>query len=162
MTDKIKLSKIELIKDIRFFYLKQGLDCDIIKLSKKKLLEIVIDNDIPHISDIDIKNEIEETEKYNYLTDIIHYNYFKFKKISFEEINDFYKSPNLNSQALNNFIIKNNLIISNDDKEIKILIDDLTNAINNYCISTGHKNSIHYRTIPDITNFLNQLSSSDK
>ena len=97
---KLNLSKKQLIDDIRFYYLKKGIECDnIFKISKSKLLQIVIDNDIPHINDNDLKNEIEETEKFNYFTQIIQYNFHKFNNIPYNDIKNLYSKTCLNSLA---------------------------------------------------------------
>jgi hypothetical protein len=155
---KLNLSKKQLIDDIRFFYLKKGIECDnIFNISKSKLLQIVIDNDIPHINHNDLKNEIEETEKFNYFTQVIQYNFHKFNNIPYNDIKILFSTNNINSSHLNDFIIKNNLQINNDMNETKILINDLFFAIDKYCKSTNKNNDITYKTIPHIINFLSKI-----
>lgn len=154
----LNLSKKALINDIRFFYLKKGIECEgIFKINKSKLLQIVIDNDIPHINENDLKNEIEETEKFNYFTQIIHYNFHKYHSISFDDIKNLYNDNSIKSDTLNNFIQKNNLLINNDMEDTKTLVNDLYNAINKYCSNTNKSNNITFKTIPHIIQFLQQI-----
>ena len=156
--NNLNLSKKALINDIRFFYLKKGIECEgIFKINKSKLLQIVIDNDIPHINENDLKNEIEETEKFNYFTQIIHYNFHKYHSISYDDIKNLYLDKSINSSALNDFIQKNNLIIDNDMNDIKLLVDDIYNAINKYCSNTNKSNDLKFKTIPYIIQFLQQI-----
>jgi hypothetical protein len=157
-----KLTKKQLINDIKVYYLKQGQECDnnIMKISKTKLLEIVLDNDIPHINNETLKKEIEETEKFNFYMNIIYYNFIKFNKPSYDIIRDIKSNHNITSQDLDLIITENNLIISNDIEDIKILVLDLFNSIHKYCSNTNTKNTIQYKTIPSILQFLGNLNSS--
>jgi len=153
------LSKKQLINDINIFFLKQSKICegDIYKISKKKLIQIMIENEIPHIDNDKLKLEIEETEKFNYYIDIIYYNFMKFKNISFDDIHFIHNNNNLNSNDLHSFIIKHNLRMDGFITETKILIHDLFNAIDKYYKSTNTKNTIQYKTIPDLIHNLNLL-----
>jgi hypothetical protein len=156
-----KLSKKQLINDIKIFYLKQGKECDgIYKISKSKLLDIVLDNDIPHIDNDTLRKEIEETEKFNYYRNVIYYNFIKFNNPSPDIIRTINNNPNLTSLDLDKIIKENKLIFANDIEEIKTLVLDLFNSIHNYCISTNNKNTIQFKTIPSIIQFLNNLNSS--
>lgn len=153
-----RLTKKQLINDINIFFLKQGLECsiDITRISKKKLIEIMIENDIPHINKEQLKLEIEETEKYNYYLEIIHYNFMKFKNINIDDIKMIYNNQ-MNSDDLNKIIINNNLVMNGHFKETSELINDLIIAMNKYYNSTNTKNTIEYKTIPDIIKNLNLL-----
>ncbi len=156
-----KLSKKQLINDIKVFYLKQGKECEgIRKISKNKLLELVLENEIPHIDNDTLKKEIEETEKFNYYKEIIYYNFIKFNKPSNDVIRDIYINPNITSTELDIIIKENNLIFANDMEDIKKLVMDLFNSIHNYCSTTNTKNTIQYKTIPSIIQFLSNLNSS--
>lgn len=156
-----KLSKKQLINDIKVFYLKQGTECEgIMKISKNKLLEIVLDNDIPHIDNDTLKKEIEETEKFNYYKEIIYYNFIKFNKPSNDIIRSIYNNPKITSNDLDIIIKENNLIFSNDIEELKKLVLDLFDSIHKYCSATNTKNTIHFITIPSIIQFLNNLNST--
>ena len=156
-----KLSKKQLINDIKVFYLKQGKECEgIMKISKNKLLELVLENDIPHIDNDTLKKEIEETEKFNYYKEIIYYNFIKFNKPSNDIIRDIYINPNITSNELNIIIKENNLVFANDMEDIKKLVLDLFNSIHNYCSTTNTKNTIQFKTIPSIIQFLSNLNSS--
>ncbi len=152
-----KLSKKELINDITIFFLKQGLVCEgnIHKISKNKLIQIMIENDIPHINNELLKEEIEETEKYNYYIQIIYHNFMKYKKPSIDiikSINTFHKSKDLE------IIIKNNnLKFDNDINEIKELVSVISDAIDKYKSKIGFKENLNYKTIPDIINYLSLI-----
>ena len=117
-----KLSKKELINDINIFFLKQGKICEgnIYKISKRKLIEIMIENEIPHIDNEKLKLEIEETEKFNYYIEIIYYNFMKYKNIDIDDIYKIHNNPNINSNDLNKIIIDNNLRMDGFIKETKI------------------------------------------
>jgi len=156
-----KLSKKQLINDIKIFFLKQGKECDgIMKISKQKLIEIIMENDIPHIDNNTLKNEIEETEKFNYYMDIIYYNFIKYNNISSNIILDIRNNPNISSNQLYSIITDNNLKFNNDIQDTKTLVIELFNAIHKYCSNTNTKNSIQYKTLPSIISFLSNLNSS--
>ena len=154
-----KLTKKQLINDINIFFLKQGKICEgnIYKISKKKLIEIIIENEIPHIDNEKLKLEIEETEKFNYYIEIIYYNFMKYKNIDIDDIYKIHNNPNINSNDLNKIIIDNNLRMDGFIKETKILVNDLYNSIDKYYKSTGTKNTIEFKTIPDLIKNLNLL-----
>ena len=153
-----KLTKKELINDINIFYLKQGVYCDnIYKISKCKLIKLIIENDIPHIDDDTLKKEIEETEKINNFMEIIYYNFIKYKNISYEEIYKIKNNPNITSIELNDFIIKNKLSAKNDINEIKTLSINLHKIYDDYCQKNNIKNMVEFKTIPDIIKCLNSL-----
>jgi len=142
-----KLSKKQMINDINIFFLKQGKVCEgnIYKVSKSKLFEIIVDNDIPHINNNNLKEEIEETEKFNYYLEIIHHNFMKYKNISVEILRDIHKNKDLTSKDLEKIINNNNLIFENDLNELSILVNEIMNSINKY-----HKSKIAFKTLPDI------------
>ena len=153
-----KLSKKQLSNDIKVFYLKQGKECEgIMKISKSKLLELVLENDIPHIDNDTLRKEIEETEKYNYYMNVIYYNFIKFNNPPPNIIRNIHNNSSL---ELENIIKEYNLVFSNDIDELKTLVLDLFNSIHKYCSSTNTKNTIQYKTIPSIILFLNNLNSS--
>lgn len=81
----------------------------------------------------------------------------KFKNISFDDIHFIHNNNNLNSNDLHSFIIKHNLRMDGFITETKILIHDLFNAIDKYYKSTNTKNTIQYKTIPDLIHNLNLL-----
>lgn len=155
-----KLSKKQLINDIKVFYLKQGKECEgICKISKSKLIELIIENDIPHVNEETLKNEIQETEKFNYYMDVIYYNFIKFNNIPYDVISNIRANPDFKSNDLHKIITDNNLIYGNDMNEIKELSMELFNVIHNYCSKTNTKNTIQYKTIPSIIQFLSKLNS---
>lgn len=154
-----KLSKKQLINDINIFFLKQGKEsnCNLFKISKNKLINIMIENDIPHIDNEKLRNEIEETEKFNYYLDIIYYNFMKYKNIDIDEIKNLHNNFELTTNDLNTIIIKYNLKYDNNINETKELIKDLYNSMDKYYKNTGIKNTIEFKTIPDIIKNLNFL-----
>jgi hypothetical protein len=155
-----KLSKKQLINDIKVFYLKQGKECEgICKISKSKLIELIIENDIPHVDDETLKNEIQETEKFNYYMNVIYYNFIKFNNISYDIISNIRSNSQIKSSDLHKIITDNNLEYGNDMEEIKQLSLDLFNVIHNYCSKTNTKNTIQFKTIPSIIQFLSKLNS---
>jgi len=127
------------------------------KISKSKLLELVLENDIPHIDNDTLRKEIEETEKYNYYMNVIYYNFIKFNNPPPNIIRNIHNNSSL---ELENIIKEYNLVFSNDIDELKTLVLDLFNSIHKYCSSTNTKNTIQYKTIPSIILFLNNLNSS--
>ena len=153
-----KLTKKELINDINIFYLKQGVYSDnIYKISKCKLIKLIIENDIPHIDNETLKKEIEETEKINNFMEIIYYNFIKYKNISYDEIYKIKNKPDITSIELNDFIVKNNLTAKNDINEIKTLAINLHKVYDDYCQKNNIKNMVQFKTIPDIIMSLNSL-----
>lgn len=151
-----KLSKKQMINDINVFFLKQGKVCEgnIYKVSKAKLLEIIIENDIPHINSDDLKNEIEETEKFNYYLEIIHHNFMKYKNISVQIIVDIHNNKNLNSSDLEKIIKDHNIKYENDTNELKELVIGIVNLIKKY-----HHTKIPYKTLPDIIQELSSIAN---
>jgi len=146
-----KLSKKQLINDIKVFYLKQGKECEgIMKISKNKLLELVLENDIPHIDNDTLKKEIEETEKFNYYKDVIYYNFIKFNNPSNDVIRNIHNNPNITSIELYIIIKENNLVFANDIEDIKKLVINLFNSIHDYCSTTNTKNTIQFKFFPII------------
>jgi len=153
-----KLTKKDLINDINMYYLKQGINCEnIYKISKSKLIKIIIENDIPHIDNETLKKEIEETEKFNDYMDIIYYNFIKYKNISYEDIFKIKNNSNINSNDLKEFISKNNLKNCYNINGIKELAINLYKVYDDYCQKNNTKNTIQFKTIPDIIMSLNSL-----
>ena len=156
-----KLSKKQMINDINIFFLKQGKVCEgnIYKISKTKLWQIIVDNDIPHIDSKLLQLEIEETEKFNYYLEIIYHNFMKYKNISIEIIKNIHLDSSLKSNDLEKIIIENNLKYDNDIKDFKELISKLVQSINNYYIAINHTNKMPIKSIPDVINELSLISS---
>ena len=153
-----KLTKKQLINDINIFYLKKGIECDnIYKISKCKLIKLIIENDIPHIDEDTLKKEIEENEKFNYYMDTICHNFIKYKNITYDDIHIIKNTPNVTSDDLNEFIDINKLYFEDNMSNVKNLVIDLYKAINTYCEKSNIKNKIEYKTYPDIIMFLNSV-----
>lgn len=147
-----KLTKKELINDINIFFLKQGKACEVnlYKISKSKLIEIVIENDIPHIDKDTLKTEIEETEKFNYYLEVIYHNFMKYKNIPVEVIRDLNKNPNLTAKDLYEIIKVHNLKFDNHIKETSDLVSGLVKVLNDYYLATSDHKYDGLKTIPDI------------
>ncbi len=158
-----KLTKRDLINDIIYYHMKNGETYDnntIFILSKKKLFEYIILHNIPHITPDVLKDEIIETEKFNYYYETIFHNFKKYKNINYNDIKDL--SFNSNSTILNDIIISNNLKFDNDIHQTNELIQQLLFNINQYCISTNTHNNIEFKTLPDIIHFLSSISNPSK
>jgi len=161
MSDKLfRLSKKDLINNIDIYYLKDNKKCDgLFKLSKKKLIQLIMDNDIPIIDKSSLKYEIEETEKFNYYMEIIYYNFIKYNNVDIDIIRNLRNNQNINSTYLYDIIIKYNLKMDNMNKieNTKKFVIALFNSIHEYTINENIKNNIEYKTIPNIIKFLNNI-----
>jgi len=153
-----RLSKKQMINDINIYFLKQGKICEgnIYKVSKAKLLEIIIDNDIPHINNDNLKNEIEETEKFNYYLEIIYHNYMKYKNIPTDVIKNINFNTELKSKDLEKIIHEYNLKFENNIKDINELVDGISILINKY-----YNCKKICKTIPDIIHELSIISNKN-
>ena len=147
-----KLTKKELINDINIFFLKQGKACEVnlFKISKSKLIEIVIENDIPHIDKEALKTEIEETEKYNHYLQVIYHNFMKYKNVPVEVIRDLNKNPNVTTKDLYEIIQTHNLKFDDHMKETNDLVSGLVKVLNDYYLATSNHKYDGLKTIPDI------------
>lgn len=147
-----KLTKKELINDINIFFLKQGKACEVnlFKISKSKLIEIVIENDIPHIDKDALKTEIEETEKYNHYLQVIYHNFMKYKNVPVEVIRDLNKNPNVTTKDLYEIIQTHNLKFDDHMKETNDLVTGLVKVLNDYYLATSNHKYDGLKTIPDI------------
>lgn len=151
-----KLTKKELINDINIFFLKQGKTCEVnlYKISKSKLIQIVIENDIPHIDKEALKREIEETEKYNYYIEVIYHNFMKYKNVPIEVIRNL---NNNNTEQLYEIICKYNLNFDNHIKETNDLVVGLVKVLNDYYLATNNHKYDALKTIPDIIQKLSTI-----
>lgn len=147
-----KLTKKELINDINIFFLKQGKACDVnlFKISKSKLIEIVIENDIPHIDKDALKAEIEETEKFNHYLQVIYHNFMKYKNVPVEVIRDLNKNSNVTTKELYEIIQTHNLKFDDNMKETNDLVCGLVKVLNDYYLATSNHKYDGLKTIPDI------------
>ncbi len=147
-----KLTKKELINDINIFFLKQGKACEVnlFKISKSKLIEIVIENDIPHIDKDALKTEIEETEKFNHYLQVIYHNFMKYKNVPVEVIRDLNKNPNVTTKDLYAIIQEHNLKFDDHMKETNDLVSGLVKVLNDYYLATSNHKYDGLKTIPDI------------
>jgi hypothetical protein len=147
-----KLTKKELINDINIFFLKQGKACDVnlFKISKSKLIEIVIENDIPHIDKDALKAEIEETEKFNHYLQVIYHNFMKYKNVPVEVIRDLNKNSNVTTKELYEIIQTHNLKFDDNMKETNDLVSGLVKVLNDYYLATSNHKYDGLKTIPDI------------
>ncbi len=147
-----KLTKKELINDINIHFLKQGKVCEInlYKISKSKLYEIFIENDIPHIDKKTLQIEIEQTEKFNYYLEVIYHNFIKYKNIDVEIIRNIQNNNNLTTNDLYEIITNNNLKFDNHMNETNDLVNGLVKVLNDYYLVTANHKYEGFKTIPDI------------
>lgn len=147
-----KLTKKELINDINIFFLKQGKACEVnlFKISKSKLIEIVIENDIPHIDKDALKTEIEETEKFNHYLQVIYHNFMKYKNVPVDVIRDLNKNSNVTTKDLYEIIETHNLKFDDHMKETNDLVSGLVKVLNDYYLATSNHKYDGLKTIPDI------------
>ena len=157
INNKEKLTKIELINSINVHYLKQGILCEnLTKLSKIKLLEIYIDNNIDYVNKEQLKNEIISVERYNHLRDIIHCNFIKYENIPYDIIANI-KSDTKNEEL--ELIIKQyDLKYEQSFIHIKELVFNLYKSYKKYCDKSSIKNTCIYITIPSITKAFNDFN----
>jgi len=136
-----KYSKKELIDIILIHFLKDGkiVETNLNKINKKKLIEIINENDINIHNKSMLIAETLEIEQYITNLEIIYYNFLKYKNINISFINDIKNNSSLTSKDLDDIIKTNSLIISDDINEIKKfnkMISQITEAISNYNISS--------------------------
>ena len=141
-----RLSKKQMIQDVEIFFLKQNKDIkDIEKFNCKKLIEIMEEYNIPHLTQKQMEKEMEENIQICTLKDIIKYNYIKYglfdvKKYNFDE---------MNIEELQKFIKENKLNINIEDYEhIDNMSNQLITIYTTYCNNIKKKIDIEKRTIP--------------
>ena len=155
-TIKEKLTKIELINSITVHYLKKGILCEnLTKISKVKLLELYIDNNIAYVNNDELKNEIITVEKYNHLRDIIHCNFIKYENIPYDVIENI-KSDTTNEE-LETIILKYNLKYEKSFDHIKELTLNLYKSYTKYCEKSSIKNQCVYITLPSILKVFKEI-----
>lgn len=146
------LSKKQMINDIEVFYLKQYKKIDNLrKMKKNELINIIEENDIPHITEDELKKQITEMNNYNNYVMIIKYNYIKYDLFSLKSI-DF---DNLTSNDLLKFIKDNKLDTNCDEtsfNNISQLLSNLILSYKSYCNNMNIEYIIEKGTIPYILN----------
>lgn len=130
--DVYLLSKKQLIEDIKTFYCRKGEKINLNKLKKEDLIDLMITNNIPHITFEDLKKEIEENDNKNRIINILKYNYMKYENFNIDSIR------NLTLDQIDVFINDNNLITNfNDFEQLSIMVESLNDTIYKYHIDTG-------------------------
>jgi hypothetical protein len=153
---KEKLTKMELINSINVHYLKKGILCEnLTKISKVKLLEIYIDNNIDYVDKEQLKKEIITVEKYNYLRDIIYCNFIKYENIPYDIITNI--KSDISNEELEMIIEKYNLKYEQSFVNIKELVFNLYKSYKKYCDKSSIKNQCIYITLPSITKAFKDL-----
>lgn len=152
-----KYTKKQLIDIILIYYLKEGkvVETNLNKLNKKKLIDIINENEISIYDNYKLMEETLEIERYTTNLEIIYYNFMKFKNIPINIIKEIQNNSDLKSVDLEIIINANNLIIEDDVDEMKRfnkMIFIIAGAINDYSI---YNNKLEYKTLPDIINVLN-------
>jgi transcriptional/translational regulatory protein YebC/TACO1 len=151
-----KLTKLELIDSINMHYFKKGILCENLnKMSKFKLLEIYIDNNIEYVNKEQLKTEILATEKYNHLRDIIHCNFIKYENIPYDIIANI-KSDTTNEE-LEKIIEKYNLKYEESFINLKELVFNLYKSYKKYCDKSSIKNECIYITLPNIIKVFKEI-----
>lgn len=140
------LSKKQMRQDIEVYFLKQNKTIDNIeKFSKKELINIMEENEIPHLTKEQLIKELEYNTKINNLKDIIKYNYIKYGLFDIKE----YNFDQMNIEELENFININNLVINlNDYQDIIELSNNLKSVYSLYCKNNNINVNIEKRNIP--------------
>ena len=156
MTDKTKMIKQDIINSINIHYYKKGIICgNIYKLSKDKLITILIDNNIEYISKDQLKEDILNIERYNNLRDIIYCNFIKYENISYEIISKI--NENTSIEELEEIINKNDLKNEMNFQNDKELIFNIFKSYSSYCKSSSIPNNCKYITLPNIIKSLKDL-----
>jgi len=150
-----KYTKKELIDIILIYYLKEGkvVETNLNKLNKKKLVNIINENEISIYNNYKLMEETLETERYTTNLEIIYYNFMKYKNIPIYIIKEIQSNSDLKSIDLEIIINANNLIIENDINDMirfNKMIFSIAGAINKY-----NNYKLEYKTLPDIINVLN-------
>jgi hypothetical protein len=154
--NKEKLTKLELINSITVHYLKKGILCEnLTRISKVKLLELYIDNNIDYVNEEQLKNEIIIVEKYNHLRDIIHCNFIKYENIPYDVIKNI-KSDTTNEE-LEEIILKYDLKYEKSFANIKELTLNLYKSYTKYCEKSSIKNQCIYITLPSILKVFKEI-----
>ena len=156
MTDNTKMNKKDIINSINIHYYKKGMACgNIYKLSKDKLLSILVDNEIEYISKEKLKEDIINIETYNNLRDIIYCNFIKYENIPYDVISKITHSTTI--EELREIIAKYNLNNEKNFQNDKELIISLYKSYNSYCIASSISNNCTYTTLPNIIKSLKEL-----
>ena len=159
MTDIIKYTKIDLINSIKIYYLKQGLLCENInKLSKEKLITIMIDNNIQYINNETLKIEIIMTENYNKNKDTIYGNFIKYENIPYDIIQSINKDTTNDELIL--IINKYNLHYEDSFKNIKEFDYNLYKVYLKFINNSSIKNECDYITLPSIMKALKHFQQN--
>jgi len=159
MTDIIKYTKIDLINSIKIYYLKQGLLCENInKLSKEKLITIMIDNNIQYINNETLKIEIIMTENYNKNKDTIYGNFIKYENIPYDIIQSINKDTTNDELIL--IINKYNLHYEDSFKNIKEFVYNLYKVYLKFINNSSIKNECDYITLPSIMKALKHFQQN--
>ena len=84
-----RLTRIDLINSIKIHFLNKGLLCqNLDKMTKNKLLEFAIENEVDFITKEQLKNEIIDIETYNSMRDVIYCNFIKYENIPYEVVSN--------------------------------------------------------------------------
>ena len=142
----MNIKKLDLINSISYYYLNKGLLCkNINKIPKKRLLEIYNENNIEFISNEKMKEMILETEKFNYLKDIIYCNYIKYENVPKEVIMKI--DTNTSLEELNEIIKEYDLKYEDNFNNLKELTLNLYKIYTNYCSKSNINNKNNFDCI---------------
>lgn len=152
--DITKLSKRNLLNDIDIYFFKEKIECnyDLLKLKKKDLIKLMLDYNIPHITDEILKEETLKIEKNNKLRNIVNYNFHKYNNIpadivlnasTNEEYEKIIEDYNLTEEPSDN-----------DLEEVVKLIKNISSAYKNYCLNTNKTCNIKILSLPHILDII--------
>ena len=148
--DITKLSKRNLLNDIDIFFFREKKECnyDLLKLKKKDLIKLMLDYNIPHITDEILKEETLKIEKNNRLKNIILYNFHKYNNVDVDIL-----LTTTTNEEFEKIIEDHNLTeepSENDLQELVKLIKNITALFKNYCLTTNKQFNIKMFTLPHI------------
>ena len=152
------LTKKQLFENIQTFYSRKGLYIDKIeKLNKETLVQLMIEEKIPHITKDDVKKEINELERYNAAMDIIKYNHIKFDNIPQTHMINLQKISSV--EEIENYIIENKLDSNVFNlQNITELVTNIYNSYKIYCEKSNIKINAN-KTLPSLINSIAIINS---
>jgi hypothetical protein len=150
------LSKKQLQEDVIIFYLKKGMYIEKInKINKESLIELMTNENIPHITKNDVEKETIAVERYNKAMNIVKYNKIKYDNIPYGDIINIYKLYSI--EEIEKYIADNNLNKNTDNMEnITELVSNIYNAYKQFC----EKSDIEFNaknTLPSVVNCLSNI-----
>jgi hypothetical protein len=150
------LSKKQLQEDVKVFYLRKGMYIEKInRINKENLIELMTNENIPHITKEDIEKETIALEKYNTLMSIIKYNKIKYDNIPYDDIMNIYKIYSI--EEIEKYIDENKLDKNTENLEnISELVSNIYNSYKQFCEKSNIKFDAK-NTLPSMIDMLNKI-----